>query len=37
MAHCLRMIAKPASDARRADAVWNAHVLALDGAYEMNP
>jgi acyl-CoA dehydrogenase len=37
MTHCLRMIAKPASDARRTDVVWNAHVLALDGAYEMNP
>ncbi|MGH7786510.1 MAG: acyl-CoA dehydrogenase family protein [Candidatus Binatia bacterium] len=37
MAHCLRMIAKPAVDARRTDAVWNDRVLALDGAYEMNP
>jgi hypothetical protein len=31
------MIAKPATDARRTDAVWNTRVLALDGAYEMNP
>ena len=36
MQHCLRMIAKPATDERRYDAVWNEHVLALDGAYEMN-
>jgi acyl-CoA dehydrogenase len=37
MAHCLRMIAKPAVDVRRTDAVWTGHVLALDGAYEMQP
>jgi acyl-CoA dehydrogenase len=37
MRQCLRMIAKPATDDRRYDAVWNEHVLALDGAYEMNP
>jgi acyl-CoA dehydrogenase len=37
MRQCLRMIAKPATDERRYDAVWNEHVLALDGAYEMNP
>ena len=36
MKHCLAMIAKPAADARRYDAVWNERVLALDGAYEMN-
>ena len=37
MQHCLRMIAKPATDARRTDAVWTERVLALDGAYEMTP
>jgi acyl-CoA dehydrogenase len=37
MRQCLRMIAKPAGDERRYDAVWTEHVLALDGAYEMNP
>jgi acyl-CoA dehydrogenase len=37
MQHCLRMIAKPAGDERRYDTVWNDHVLALDGAYAMNP
>jgi acyl-CoA dehydrogenase len=37
MRQCLRMIAKPATDERRYDAVWTEHVLALDGAYEMNP
>jgi len=36
MRQCLRMIAKPATDERRYDAVWTDHVLALDGAYEMN-
>ncbi|MBM4266581.1 MAG: acyl-CoA dehydrogenase [Deltaproteobacteria bacterium] len=34
---CLEMIAKPATDERRYDAVWTERVLALDGAYEMNP
>jgi acyl-CoA dehydrogenase len=37
MRHCLAMIAKPAVDERRYDAVWTERVLALDGAYEMNP
>lgn len=37
MQHCLAMLAKPAADARRRAAVWSGHVLALDGAYEMNP
>ena len=37
MQHCLRMIAKPVADERRYDTVWNDHVLALDGAYAMNP
>ena len=36
MRHCLAMIAKPAFDERRYDAVWTERVLALDGAYEMN-
>jgi len=36
MEHCLRMIRKPALDTARYDAVWNDHVLALEGAYEMN-
>jgi acyl-CoA dehydrogenase len=33
---CLQLIKKPAHDARRYDAVWTEHVLALDHAYEMN-
>ena len=37
MRHCLAMIAKPLADDRRTDTVWREHVLALDGAYEMNP
>ncbi len=37
MRQCLRMIAKPDGDERRYDSVWTEHVLALDGAYEMNP
>jgi acyl-CoA dehydrogenase len=36
MRHCLGMIRKPVADAPRTDAVWQA-VLALDGAYAMNP
>ncbi len=36
MGFCLQMIKKPVADERRYDAVWNEHVLALDGAYEMN-
>jgi hypothetical protein len=31
------MIAKPVGDERRYDTVWTDHVLALDGAYAMNP
>jgi acyl-CoA dehydrogenase len=31
------MIRKPAVDAARYDRVWNEHVFALRGAYEMNP
>jgi acyl-CoA dehydrogenase len=37
MRHCLAMIAKPVADAQRYETVWRDHVLALDGAYEMNP
>lgn len=37
MERCLRMIRKPALDETRYDTVWNGHVLALKGAYEMNP
>jgi acyl-CoA dehydrogenase len=37
MRHCLRMIAKPVCDESRYDTVWQNHVLALDGAYAMNP
>jgi acyl-CoA dehydrogenase len=36
MEHCMRMIRKPALDEARYDAVWNRHVLALKGAYQMN-
>ena len=34
---CRRMIVKPAVDPARYDRVWQDHVLALAGAYEMNP
>jgi acyl-CoA dehydrogenase len=37
MEHCLRMIRKPVMDERGYAAVWNEHVLALKGAYAMNP
>jgi acyl-CoA dehydrogenase len=37
MDHCLRMIRKPVVDEARYDRVWRDHVLALAGAYEMNP
>jgi acyl-CoA dehydrogenase len=37
MDHCLRMIRKPAVDEARYDRVWRDQVLALAGAYEMNP
>ncbi|MBI1813581.1 MAG: acyl-CoA dehydrogenase [Deltaproteobacteria bacterium] len=36
MAHCLRMIRKPAVDATRYQHVWTEHVYALKGAYRMN-
>ena len=35
MEHCLRMIRKPAMDDAGYGAVWDGHVLALSGAYEM--
>jgi acyl-CoA dehydrogenase len=37
MACCLRMIKKPAVDPARYQRVWEEHVHALNGAYEMNP
>ena len=37
MEHCLRMIRKPAMDDAGYGAVWDGHVMALRGAYEMNP
>lgn len=33
---CQRMIAKPVGDAARFERIWNAHVIALKGAYRMN-
>ncbi len=37
MKHCLGMVRKPIGDAARYDKVWKDHVLALRGAYQMNP
>jgi acyl-CoA dehydrogenase len=37
MACCLKMIRKPAVDEPRYRRVWDDHVYALRGAYEMNP
>ncbi len=37
MALCLKMIRKPAADARRFDKIWNDCIYALKDAYEMNP
>jgi acyl-CoA dehydrogenase len=37
MDYCRRMIARPVVDPARAGRVWQEHVLALAGAYEMNP
>jgi len=37
MDFCLKMIRKPMVDAARYDRVWKNSVLALNGAYEMNP
>ncbi len=34
---CLAMVAKPAVDAARSARVWDQHVLAVSGAYEMRP
>jgi len=34
---CVKLIRKPAVDAARSQHVWQNHVLALNGAYEMNP
>jgi acyl-CoA dehydrogenase len=37
MACCIRLIRKPAFDARRYEHVWMDHVHALKGVYEMSP
>jgi acyl-CoA dehydrogenase len=37
MAYCLKMIRKPVVDETRYGHVWERHVYALQGAYEMNP
>ena len=34
---CLQMIKKPARDDARFEKVWDDHVYALEGVYEMNP
>jgi acyl-CoA dehydrogenase len=34
---CLQMIRRPAADPERTERVWQDHVLALAGAYEMSP
>lgn len=37
MAHCLRMVKKPAADEARYQHIWQDHVVALKGAYQMTP
>ena len=37
MDYCLKMLRKPVVDPARYDRVWKSAVLALNGAYEMNP
>jgi acyl-CoA dehydrogenase len=37
MGFCMKMVRKPTADQERYQKVWKEHVLALDGAYEMNP
>jgi len=37
IAACREMMHKPERDPERYERVWNRHVKALDGAYEMNP
>ena len=34
---CMKMIMNPVTDRARFDRVWNEHVFALKGAYQMNP
>jgi acyl-CoA dehydrogenase len=36
MEFCQKMIMKPVSDKERFDRVWNEHVAALAGAYQMS-
>ena len=36
MAHCMRMIRKPAFDQARYDRVWEQEVAPLGGAYELS-
>ena len=36
MEHCLRMIRKPVADPVRYERIWQEHVYALKGAYQMN-
>ncbi len=36
MNHCMQMIRKPVMDEKYYETIWNRHVLALKGAYEMN-
>ena len=36
MARCLAMVKKPALDEPRYQRIWQEHVLALKGAYQMN-
>ena len=37
MACSIRLVRKPVFDERRYKHVWQNHVLALKGAYEMSP
>lgn len=34
---CMKMLMNPVTDRARFDRVWNEHVFALKGAYQMNP
>jgi len=34
---CQRMIARPVGDAARFDRIWQEHVIALKGTYQMRP
>jgi acyl-CoA dehydrogenase len=35
MGYCMKMIRKPIADPARYERVWNNHVYALKGSYEM--